>query len=189
MNPKLHILAADDEYLRLFQRVARDLAGHSILKRKMLLSWSWHWQVGSPSRFRHYLHDPDRIVAFLADVRKFHLQKEPLQLPKLFAWFRQRTTDGSLLAELDELRNGYGSVLRRNNRIRILHRGRELSPSELLNTYLNGKYFHTDSDKALLIEELENGDIVPRIVAIEAAVVVAMTVLRLLEILQRRGSR
>jgi hypothetical protein len=94
-----------------------------------------------------------------------------------------------LITELDELRKDYKSALRRSSGIRILHRSRELSPRELLNTYLHGKYFHNDSDKASLIEELETGDIVPRIVAMEAAVVVAVTALRLLEIVHRKGSK
>jgi hypothetical protein len=185
VNPKIRLTGNDDKaYLRLFESVAADLRQHSVLKRPQLLSWSWKSQIGQRSRFRHHLHDRDRIIAFLADVRKFHLEKEPLHLPKLFKWLRQRTTDAPLIDELDHLRKAYKAALRGGN-VKIVHRDKELSPRELLNIYLHGKYFHNDAQKATLIEELEKGDIVPRVVAMEAAMVVAKTALHLLEIVHR----
>lgn len=185
MGGHLQINGPDDEaYLRLFEDVVRDLRRRSVLCRAELLRWSWKSERGKPSRFRHHLHDPDRITALLTDVRKFFLDKEPLQLPKLFTWLRQRIEDPSLVSKLDELRKAYKAALRSGG-VRILHRGRELSPREILKIYLHGKYFHNDAEKGTLIKELEAGDLVPRVVAIEAAVVIAGTALSLADIVKK----
>jgi hypothetical protein len=112
------------------------------------------------------------------------MDKEPLQLPKLFTWLRQRVEDPELRSQLDALSKAYKARLRSGG-VQIIHRGRESSPRELLNTYLNGKYFHNDVEKATLIDELEAGDLVPRVVVMEAAVVVAKTSLRMADIVKK----
>ena len=184
MSGRLGLTRPEDrEYLRLFEEVTRDLRRHSVLRRPQLLSWSWNWKRGQRARFRHHLHDPDRITAFLADVRKFHVDKEPLQLPKVFSWLRHRLTDAALVSELDELRRAYKAALRSGG-VRIVHGGRQLSPRELLDIYLHGKYFHSDAAKRALIQQLEAGDLVPRVVAIEAAVAVAFTAFRVAAIVK-----
>ncbi len=97
---------------------------------------------------------------------------------------RRRISDAALISELDDLRKSYRTALR-NGGVRILHRGKELSPRVLLNTYLHGEYFHTDLDKRRLIRELDKGDLVPRIAAMEAAVAIAHTAIRLSDIVKR----
>lgn len=173
----------DSQLLGLFKKTVQELERRNVLRRPDLLTASLVLTRGKRPRFKHNLRDPERITAFLADVRKFHLEKEPLFLPRFFNRLRPLLQDPSLLKRMDDLRAAYRLALKQSG-IRIIHKGTELTPETLLNTYLHGKHFHIDQVKAALIAELEQADLFPRVIAMQAAVAVAKTAIELRKIIQ-----
>ena len=184
----LSLNAQDEEYVHSFEAVLKSLRKRSVLRRRNLLRWSHEMVRGKPPRFRHNLKDPDRIIAMLADVRKLHLQKESLQLPKVFSWLRPRLGDRALESELEALRKHYDTLMKAGHQP-IVDQGRTLPPRELLDIYLNGEYFHNDADKRAQIQRLEMGLSLSRIEAIGAAANVAFTALRLGDLINRARHR
>ena len=184
----MSLSAQEEEYLQSFEAVLKSLRKRSVLRRRNLLRWSHEMVRGKPPRFRHNLKDPDRITAMLADVRKLHLQKEPLQLPKVFSWLHRRVGDRASQAELEALRKDYLAFMKAGHQ-RIVDQGRTIPPRELLDIYLNGEYFHNDAKKRAQIKRLEMGISLSRIEAVGAAVNIAFTALRLGDLIDRARRR
>ncbi len=174
MTAGLMLKAPEDaEFLRRFRSAVAELQRRSVLRRRNLLNASITF-AGGRTKFKHNLRDPERVAAFLADVRKFHLKCEPFFLPKIFNWLHLRIRGPELRRDLADLRAAYQAALKQGM-LRIVHKGEEFSPEKLLDLYLNGLYFHNDSEKRELIDELEQPDLFPRVVAMEAAVAIART--------------
>ena len=95
--------------------------------------------------------DPEDLESYLLPFRQLLLQKEPASLGRINNILAQGLTNDELRSWLDESRQQWKRALQYGG-MRLVIRGKEITPEYATDLWINGYYFHTTQK----LEELKN---------------------------------
>ena len=141
------------DQLELFLARADELASTRLLRAGFNASFNINWDHAQGTIFQTHEPDEDDLRAFLLTFRQFISNDEPVYLFKIYSLCYQHITNEELKANLVESRRSWQQELRQGG-IRLNLKGRDISPEEVTNLWVNGYYFHNDHEKMLMLKSL-----------------------------------
>lgn len=153
----------DRTKMRLFVRKAEEVA--RILKRvkadcpKPGIRISWKTPRSSVWCTQNFPEE-DLLRSLLMAVRSLYAQGEPICFPRICngLW---KYLDANDQIVVDNLRAAYKRVLNHigPRDIFLKYKDEKLMPHEILDLYINARYFHTEEEKVFKLEHVEDSDI------------------------------
>lgn len=145
----------DDERFDLFLRRVEELHGTRLVRSGELRS-SLNLSAARDQPLSLTTHNPDEddLRSFLLTFRQFISKSEPIELGKIANLLFRRLTGDEPRTHLANARARYHKELRMGAMAFVLNDER-MTPEEVLDLWINGRYFHNDSRKAAAIDALD----------------------------------
>lgn len=144
--------------LALFKKQAAKLRGNRDFFKN--LSYSLHYKQGEGIK-THFTSRPDdkSVKAVLLDLRPFLLDKENVNFYKICNLLFTNVSDPDLKEKVANSREIWSALLERKSKgavggIRLKIGAKDVLSEENLNNWLYGEYFHLDSDKRKILEQM-----------------------------------
>jgi len=100
--------------------------------------------------------DEDDFRSFLLTYRQFISNDEPIYIYKAFKLCHTHITDPKGRMLLANARKEW-RTLEEGDMLRLVEKGKEISPTETQDLWINGYYFHNDQDKRKRLNALSDG--------------------------------
>jgi hypothetical protein len=140
------------DQLECFLHLVERLGQKRLMKTAGLqpeFSFRFHHEHGAMFAAREP--DPEDLESYLLPFRQLLLQKEPASLGRINNILAQGLTNDELRSWLDESRQQWKRALQYGG-MRLVIRGKEITPEYATDLWINGYYFHTTQK----LEELKN---------------------------------
>jgi len=98
--------------------------------------------------------DEDDLRSFLLTFRQFTLKGEPIEAGRIANQLWQELIGDETRSLLASARERYRAALRTGSLGYVLN-GHRFTPEEVLDLWINGRYFHNDTRKAAAIDALD----------------------------------
>lgn len=145
----------DDERFELFLRRAEELVATRLVRTGNLRSsFNLSFARDRPLQLSTHSPDEDDLRSFLVTFRQFTMNNEPVNVRAIHNTLWQRLTGDEIRGHLTAARERYGNALKTGGLAFVFNEHR-FSPEEVLDLWINGRYFHSDSRKAKSIDALD----------------------------------
>lgn len=154
---KAYLVVTDARPLKLDLFVQRfnELAATRLIRRDDLrATFNLRMAVDTPLAFSAHAPDEDDLRSFLLTLRQFVSDKEPVFVRRIASILWQRCSGDTVRAELQAARSLFDRSMTQGTLQVIWDRAR-LRPDEVLDMWINGKYFHSDRRKSELLDQLD----------------------------------
>ena len=146
---------SNSERLDLFVSRSGDIINRRVVRSKSLevnLHLSFDRAIGMRLDSREP--DEEDLRSFLMDFRMFISEKEPVFIPRVRSLIIQGLDASSpLRTALINSKKAWHQQLR-TGILRVNLNGKQYSPEDVLDLWINGYYFHNDKDKRIVLESL-----------------------------------
>jgi hypothetical protein len=144
-----------DEQLDLFVRRTEELIATRLVRSGSLrASLNLRAAQNQPVQLTTHAPDEDDLRSFLLTFRQFTLQNEPVHAPSIHNNLWRRLTGDGVREQLAAARQRYGDAMKTGGLALVLNE-HPFSPTEVLDLWINGRYFHNDSRKAKTLDQLD----------------------------------
>jgi hypothetical protein len=126
------------------------------------INFTLEWQDGGPLQVNVVEPDEEDLRSFLLDFRKFVSKKEALYVDRVHNELYRAVDDPGLRAELDRAKQLWRSA-RRRGAIHLVVDDDQFAPEQLLDLWINGRYFHDDDAKQRELARLEAAEPMARL--------------------------
>jgi hypothetical protein len=156
MRKKTTETLTDEERLRLFSLRWHDMYYSRAYQSGLNLSYSVNASTARGVSYNFTEPDFEDFRSFLTVFRKFISIKSPIFIPKTFNSLERLITDGEDKNELRKSRKTYNEVQQDCGfPVSIAAGGKILTQQYVIDMWLNGFYFHDDSEKIKTLDSLE----------------------------------
>ena len=93
------------------------------------------------------------LRSFLLTFRQFMMDREPVNLSKMFNFCDRHLTDDALREELRKARTEWKQALKQSP-LQLTHNGTDMTPKHVGDLLINGHYFHSDEAKRAQLDSL-----------------------------------
>lgn len=138
-------LSAVDQ-LGLFDYQVDQLGQRRLVADGLRNSFNISWDQAQGLQVTVTQHDEEDLRSFLVDFRKFVLRKEATNLDRIYNLCETAVTSDDLRQRLRRSREVWKDA-QRGSGIRIVFNERDLTPTHVMDLWLNGYYFHNDDGK------------------------------------------
>lgn len=149
------------ENLRLFSYRTQELQQLRLVRTGMEMKFSLHWDyVSKLLGYRMTKVDEEDLRSFLLTFRQFVSKNEPIFIERIFNDCERYLKNDKLKEQIRKAREEWAHTFHRMGPISMTINNKNLTGEYVLDLYINGHYFHNDSEKA---EELRCllGDFIP----------------------------
>ena len=147
--------------LQLFSSRVKELRDLRLVRAGMEVRFSIHWDY--ISRFLRYQMpkvDEDDLRSFLLLFRQFVSKGEPIFIDRIFNDCDRYLIDDHLKEQVRKARVEWRRTFNQMGPISMKINDKELTGAYVLDLYINGHYFHNDTEKAAELRRLL-GDFIP----------------------------
>jgi hypothetical protein len=145
------------ETLRRFVYNVEQLQARRLIEEQDLTgSMNLSAAKGGPLKIRYHEPDEEDFRSYLLDFRKFMAAREPIFLNRVLEVARRHVTSDEIVAGLASARSAWKDALRKGT-VRYMHNDEHFSPETILDLWINGWYFHDDTDKRRRLEAFAKG--------------------------------
>jgi hypothetical protein len=143
---------APRQRLELFSVRVDELSETTLVRQNDLKS-EWTISMGVDQSLTSSSIEPneDLLCSYLLKFRKFISKGEPLYIGAIHNLCQKHFTSEELKGHIRNCRQGWKRTLEHNG-VRLTFNGKQISPEYLADLWINGHYFHEDTQKA---EELK----------------------------------
>lgn len=142
------------EQLELFGRRAVELHSTRFIQSGTLENLSFKFsgeQIGEQFKVQFSMNkeiDEEDLRSFLLTFRQFISDNEPIYIHKIFNLCHQFLNDDHLKGELVKARADWNKIMQGQDGLSFTVDEKELTPEYVLRVWINGHYFHNDSEYA-----------------------------------------
>lgn len=130
-----------------------ELLGTRVLREGAPLNWTINYDRLRGARFAATEPHPDDLRSFLTVLRHFLLEKEPTHIGKIYNLCERHIASDELKSYLRDARKMWKQAQRQSG-IKLVLDDREWQPEYIADLWLNGWYFHNDSEKRAALQRL-----------------------------------
>ncbi|GAI02164.1 unnamed protein product [marine sediment metagenome] len=129
------------------------------LKRTRLIRHGFHynstmsWNKMRGLKFTIQKPDEDDLRSFLLTFRQFVANDEPIFMPKIYNIVHQFSKNKVIRNYAARSRNEWKKSLKAGG-FKLIYNNKHIEPEYIANLWLNGYYFHNDSNKQKILKEL-----------------------------------
>lgn len=109
--------------------------------------------INAPVSVSHHEPDEEDLRSYLLDFRKFMAVNDPVFLGRVLNVAHRHVTSDEITAGLVSARSGWKNTLAAGS-VRFVIDDEHLTPEMILDLWINGWYFHNDSDKRRKLDAL-----------------------------------
>jgi hypothetical protein len=143
-----------NEQIELFLHWASQLQNTRLLQNMGEHSFSLNFDQAKGLQFKTTTPNEEDLRSFLMVIRRFISNDEPTYFFKLYKLCIARINSDELRKGLMEARNSWQAGLKSDG-FGFNYNGHEYTPEEITDLWINGYYFHNDSDKLRLLKSLQ----------------------------------
>lgn len=145
----------DREKLELFIHKVDDLHRTRLAKTGFQVQFQYNIQIDREPLLESNLNQPDELdfMAYLSIFRHFISEKEDVFLSHILNICSLRLTSDVMKQNVAHLRESYKQV-KQHNGMHLIVNGRQLTPLQVTDIYINGKYFHNDLEYQQQLDSL-----------------------------------
>src|SRR5690606_18069607 len=115
----------------------------------------WEYETGQIS-FGGTQPDEEDFCSFLVTFRQFIMNNEPINANHIFNLAIRRAKDEHRKQQLNQAREAWKETMKRFRGIKLTINGHDFTPSEVLDLWINGFYFHTDAQDIETVKTLNS---------------------------------
>ena len=140
------------ERFELFVQRVDELLDKRIVRQDMRAEFTMRWDVAS-QRLTQQLTQPDEeayeeaLQSFLLLFRQFISENEPIFINRIFTDTIRYLQSDTLKTEVEKARKAWNDSFRKMGSLQVVIDNKELTAEYLLDLWINGHYFHNDSEK------------------------------------------
>lgn len=141
------------EQLELFVAKARELEDGRLFRNDPTHSFSMRWNRVEGLQFASREPNEEDLRSFLLTFRQFISNDEPIYLFRIYNLCQQHLTSDAFKGYLIESRKIWKRQLQKGG-FYLTYNGREVTPEQVTDLWINGYYFHNDPSKLRMLRNL-----------------------------------
>ena len=143
-----------NDQIELFLHWAGELQNTRLLRNIGEHSFSLKFEQAKGLQFKTNTPNEEDLRSFLMVFRRFIGNDEPVYFYKIYKICIEGINSDELRKGLTEARNSWQTGLKSDG-FGFNYNGHEFTPEEITDLWINGYYFHNDSDKLRLLKTLQ----------------------------------
>lgn len=143
----------DREKLKLFVRKADEMQNTRLIQKGFSIQQKIYGERGRPVEFNLTQPEESDLKDYLVSFRHFISEKEDIHLNRILSICHRRLTSDEMKQNLAQARQSFEQIKQHNGSSFHMN-GHELTPLQVTDMYLNGKYFHNDLEHQHQLDSL-----------------------------------
>lgn len=141
------------DQLELYRVRVEELKRTRLIRRGFNPAITIKWEKMQGLRFKPEEPDEDDLRSFLITFRQFIAKREPVFLYHIYNLCQKHLTSNKLKDFLIKSRKIWREI-DTNTGMKLVYNGRQLTPEYVTDLWINGYYFHNDSEKMSILKSL-----------------------------------
>lgn len=143
----------DIEKSELYKTRTEELKNTRLIRKGFNPAITVQWNNMQGLQFNSSEVDEEDLRSFLITFRQFISPKEPVFLQHIYNLCQRCLASDELKGYLIKSREAWKKA-QRNTGIKLIIKGKEITPEDVTDLWINGYYFHNDSEKMAMLKRL-----------------------------------